>query len=842
MPIDETTPRLGLQKPAQPNTLRHDVERLRNSLDAIDEKVAVLADDPNNPGSKIIDPAVIPSNIARWDAAEVISSQHMPSDVPLMTKDATGKYRLAKDQLPIGSGTVVHNVASETLMTQIADAQVGDIAHIDNTLRAYLLAREPASSRNNWKALTAELPATIDTAGNNSDITSLTGLSGPLRLGGQGVNDYDAVTLGQLNAKAGGGGADMTGVMTNFLGSVEWFNGSRPAYPAGYQPADGQLVKRADYPELWAAIQSGMFASCTEDDWQKGKVGTVNGVVMNSTYINRGKYSTGDGVSTFRMPDLNGMVAGSASGLFLRGSGSGSLTSGTVAKSSLPNIVGSTGVSILSGNSVPALAQATGAIVPVPINASVSKLGPKDLAGGVGVTYMNPFSIDASRANGVYGYQEMYPVGSAGGTGIWAANEVRPPQAVGIWLIRVSAAVQAANTEYNVISSEAKEPAKGTTLHGGIIKSRLNVEGKTRVAAASYANFIWGSPGGTASHNVDVVAYNADGSIASNATYQFRGDGQLVIPRGNTGYANLWSGAAVKVQEWMATDGSESFQSLIAGSAATANKGYYGGVSFGMMTTGETAFPKAQISVAGTDRDASGNFSNVQSYRFSSSGDMETPYLKLMGVKGLSWANCGRENGLIWNQPLNVGSAFNFYSALTYRTSTPGGYQTTTHIGQIHGTASSFAAGVWGVWGDDDGKYNSRIQIGPNDGSISFVHADPSNPGGSTRTVAYEPGSDISLKRDVQDYDGQQSLDNIEAMELKTFIFKDDVQNRVRRGVIAQQVEQIDPLYVKTRTYQLGEGVERVQKELDSTALLLDALAAIKVLSARVAELEAKKK
>ncbi|MCS5737056.1 hypothetical protein, partial [Herbiconiux daphne] len=61
-----------------------------------------------------------------------------------------------------------------------------------------------------------------------------------------------------------------------------------------------------------------------------------------------------------------------------------------------------------------------------------------------------------------------------------------------------------------------------------------------------------------------------------------------------------------------------------------------------------------------------------------------------------------------------------------------------------------------------------------------------------------------------------------------------------RRGVIAQQLAGIDPNYVACYIGEL-DGEERSDLlSLNQPALLLDALAAIKVLSARVKELEAK--
>ncbi|HEM7398350.1 TPA: tail fiber domain-containing protein [Citrobacter farmeri] len=106
-------------------------------------------------------------------------------------------------------------------------------------------------------------------------------------------------------------------------------------------------------------------------------------------------------------------------------------------------------------------------------------------------------------------------------------------------------------------------------------------------------------------------------------------------------------------------------------------------------------------------------------------------------------------------------------------------------------------------------------------------------------TIALTGTSDIHYKHDVQPYDGVQSLENIESMELVTFVFNDDKQERKRRGVIAQQIETIDPAYVK-HTFEPvdDEGNTRERVVLDNNPLLLDALCAIQVLSKRVSVLE----
>lgn len=108
--------------------------------------------------------------------------------------------------------------------------------------------------------------------------------------------------------------------------------------------------------------------------------------------------------------------------------------------------------------------------------------------------------------------------------------------------------------------------------------------------------------------------------------------------------------------------------------------------------------------------------------------------------------------------------------------------------------------------------------------------------------VVFAGLSDINYKDNVVAYDGLQSLKNIKAMNLVKFTYKDDDQNRERRGVIAQQVREIDPCYVKESdiSYQDADGnvVDNKRLVLDTNPLLMDALCAIKALSAQVDELK----
>lgn len=317
--------------------------------------------------------------------------------------------------------------------------------------------------------------------GVNSDITGLTALSGPLRLGGDAASDYDAVTLKQLVAASGGsGGASMSGVMNNFLGAVEWFNGSRAKLPSGHLAADGQVLNRADYPDIWNAINSGLFVSVTDTAWLADADG-------------RAKYSTGNGTTTFRMPDLNGAITSgvpSVRALFLRGDQGLSGGVGSTGRSVAPNITGTLSTVVTGQFFLPTGPSASGALSPVdsPSNVLSSVPGYNTAAAPSGV------QIDASKSSSVYTN---------------GATEVRPNFAAGIWIIRVNGKFSASNTNFNVITGDAELPANNTVVYGGEVKSVYQVGGVDTSTASFRSKY---TVGGT--KTVELKIADSGGSTA----------------------------------------------------------------------------------------------------------------------------------------------------------------------------------------------------------------------------------------------------------------------------------------------------------------------------------------
>lgn len=91
------------------------------------------------------------------------------------------------------------------------------------------------------------------------------------------------------------------------LFSVQWWP-SRSNIPAGYVAADGQELSRNTFTDAWQGIQARNVPVVAEATWQ-------------ATPTERGKFTDGDGTTTFRVPDYNGKSAGSLGAVFLRGDG-----------------------------------------------------------------------------------------------------------------------------------------------------------------------------------------------------------------------------------------------------------------------------------------------------------------------------------------------------------------------------------------------------------------------------------------------------------------------------------------------------------------------------------------
>lgn len=325
---------------------------------------------------------------------------------------------------------------------------------------------------------------------------------GSTPLAGDPVNDYDAATKRWVEnlVNTGTVGPNMNGVMNYGVGDFH-LRDSR-AYIQPYEVvSDGQLLNRADWPELWSYAQ--MLSPIADADWLADP-------------LKRGKYSAGNGTTTFRVPDRNGVQTGSVAGLFGRGDSAVSSNDGTIGMSGSPNITGSIDfVSVgafayVGGSGTNSALQPSGAL----------KNPPRITEGDPGGQRSSNLSIDASKSSPVYGH---------------TATETRPNHFVGVWVIRASGGFVAANTSWSVITGDSAMPGPGTTADGGEIISRYNVNG---VQEAQMSWRIRATIGATYYARLNV--YNRTSGLTAVYDFNERGDFTapgMITSKGNAVFA-----------------------------------------------------------------------------------------------------------------------------------------------------------------------------------------------------------------------------------------------------------------------------------------------------------------
>lgn len=323
---------------------------------------------------------------------------------------------------------------------------------------------------------------------------------GSTPLAGDPVNPYDATTMRWVeNYVSGGGGTGptMNGVQNFGVGMPSLWT-SRAFIPSWAVFADGQLLNRADWPELWAHAQ--MHTPISDADW-----------VADQT--KRGNYSNGDGSTTFRVPDMNGTqntgVNGftgprSIVGLFGRGDGGGYYTPGAVKYNAAPNIIGRIGA--VDANGRPVASSGTGAF-------SVRET---DLTNGFvtssATSTPNRYTyvyFDASAAHLAYGRD--------------GSQEVNPNYFVNVWIIRASGGFTAANTLWTVTNTDAALPDSGTLVKGGEVKSVYRAGEKTVHEMAMQSGYTVGN--NLAEGNITQSRYDESGVLVEAESYGFRSNG-----------------------------------------------------------------------------------------------------------------------------------------------------------------------------------------------------------------------------------------------------------------------------------------------------------------------------
>lgn len=528
---------------------------------------------------------------------------------------------------------------------------------------------------------------------------------GSTPLAGDPVGDYDAATKRWVENKINTGtvGPTMNGVMNYGVGDFH-LRDSR-AYIQPYEVvSDGQLLNRADWPELWAYAQM---------------VGLIEDSVWLADKFQRGKYSSGNGTTTFRVPDKNGVQEGSIRALYGRGDGGNSGANGQLFESAAPNITGA--VPSYSGGMYAQVfgSAARGAFFSDNMlfpngDGDVIPAGKTPLTGRC-----NTLNFDASRSSPIYGASN---------------DEILTRNFVGVWVIRASGGFVAANTSWSVINADAVRPGSGVKASSGQVRAQYKI--------------------GT--------VIEADAGLRCDAYM----DGL-----------------------------------------------YYAILSVYNKTKGVT-----------------------KDLAFDDTGTLTSDRYSARYGTLMAWSETGFVKGTFRTEDQAIGTNYAFNSILSGSQYSNAGYKTSAHFGLIHNNLGSFADSCWHVSGDADNKYGVRLKIQPNNNSIYFYSWWPN--GSATYTLQLNAISDSRLKHDIKAIDATKSIEVLKGLEFQSFIYNNDEKSRIRRGVIAQQVETIEPLYVKTRRFYNDDGVEQEQKELDTTPMLLDTMHVVQDLIKRVEDLE----
>lgn len=274
------------------------------------------------------------------------------------------------------------------------------------------------------------------------------------------VSAYDATTRRWVENLIGSGtiGPTMNGVMNYGVGSRELWQ-SRSYIPPYALPLDGQIVNRADWPELWAHAQ-------------------MHGAIADSVWIadptKRAMYSTGDGSTTFRLPDTNGVQKNGVNGFTgpnsieaLFGRGDNGDNAGIVSPSGLPNITGT--IAIRSGRTSGGDLASSGITSSgaMSVNTSSAATNAPNALHSTATTNATTLSIDASTQNPIYGR---------------TLNELRPNSFFGVWIVRASGGFVAANTSWSVINADSALPGAGVVVKGGAVNSEYRANAKTKHA------------------------------------------------------------------------------------------------------------------------------------------------------------------------------------------------------------------------------------------------------------------------------------------------------------------------------------------------------------------------
>ncbi|HGH4614968.1 tail fiber domain-containing protein [Enterobacter bugandensis] len=253
---------------------------------------------------------------------------------------------------------------------------------------------------------------------------------------------------------------------------------------------------------------------------------------------------------------------------------------------------------------------------------------------------------------------------------------------------------------------------------------------------------------------------------------------------------------------------------------------YNGNWSLGGVRGSGTNLDRAQLNVnSGTGTAGSFLFYPDERFKSSSCGANGAGY-------GGSWSdiNTWQRNISFFRGNVAVNNDAGFIPFARWHSQCSGGYSSTVGLGSIATGPSSWADVAITTLGDGGSAGQRIFQLTTANGDIY------ANAGGNLSgnyIFQKQPNCDITLKHDIKYDDGYQSYENIKKFLPATYVYNDDPRERVRRGIIAQDVMKIDSEYVKLvpAAPKFDDEGNRIDADdtlaLDNNVIMLDTVLAL---------------